>query len=89
MTNYLQEVEDLELRLQLATEVEVFDVGIEVGLFLWYFSSLMTMGIQEVDAYKWKKDRMKPHKYGVLLPISRAPQIDLLLLLPTFFPGGD
>jgi len=24
----------LELRLQLATEVEVFDVGIEVGLFL-------------------------------------------------------
>jgi len=30
LTKYLQEVEDLELRLQLATEVEVFDVGIEV-----------------------------------------------------------
>jgi len=48
----------------------------------------MRMGTQEVDAYKWKKDRMKPHRYGVLLPISRAPQIDLLLLLPTS-PEGD
>jgi len=37
LTKYLQEVEDLELRLQLATEVEVFDVRIEVGLFLVVF----------------------------------------------------
>ena len=34
LTKCLQEVEDLEVRLQLATEVQVFDVGIEVGLFL-------------------------------------------------------
>ena len=34
LTKYLQEVEDLEVRLQLATEVQVFDVGIEVGLFV-------------------------------------------------------
>jgi len=27
----------LELRLQLATEVEVFDFGIEVGIFLMVF----------------------------------------------------
>jgi len=37
MTDIDQEVEDLEQRLQLATEVEVFDVGIEVGLFLIVF----------------------------------------------------
>ena len=30
VTKYLQEVEDFELRLQLATDVEVFDVRIEV-----------------------------------------------------------
>ena len=37
MTKYL---EDLELKLQLATKVEVFDVGIEVDFFMVinYFS---------------------------------------------------
>ena len=29
LANYLNEIDDLETRLQLATEVQVFDVGIE------------------------------------------------------------
>ena len=33
ITKYLNEIEDLELRLSLATQVEVFDVGIEVRVF--------------------------------------------------------
>ena len=32
LTRYLQEVEDLEVRLQLATEAEMFDIGIDVSL---------------------------------------------------------
>jgi len=32
LTQYLREVEDLEARLQLATEAEMFDVGIDVSL---------------------------------------------------------
>ena len=32
LTRYLQEVEDLEARLQLATEAEMFDIGIDVSL---------------------------------------------------------
>ena len=33
LTRYLQEVEDLEARLQLATEAEMFDIGIDVSLY--------------------------------------------------------
>ena len=32
LTRYLQEIEDLEVRLQLATEAEMFDIGIDVSL---------------------------------------------------------
>ena len=32
LIRYLREVEDLEARLQLATEAEMFDVGIDVSL---------------------------------------------------------
>ena len=39
LTRYLQEIEDLEVRLQLATEAEMFDIGIDVSVFLMAWTS--------------------------------------------------
>ena len=41
LTRYLQEIEDLEVRLQLATEAEMFDIGIDVSLFLMAWTILL------------------------------------------------
>ena len=41
LTRYLQEIEDLEVRLQLATEAEMFDIGIDVSVFLMAWTILL------------------------------------------------
>ena len=41
LTRYLQEIEDLEVRLQLATEAEMFDIGIDVSFFLMAWTILL------------------------------------------------
>ena len=41
LTRYLQEIEDLEVRLQLATEAEMFDIGIDVSFVLMAWTILL------------------------------------------------
>ena len=78
LTKYLQEIEEFELRLQLATDVEVFDVRIEVVFEV----------ISPVRP-TWKQERSKcvynnncknctkiKHPHGMLLLVSRAPQTE-------------